>query len=536
MRTRASWLLATTASLAAFTIHDVHAAPACRVMDIDVHPEESPNADPGLRRALQIVAWLEKPDGTYVETVYITRDTGSYGLGNRPGRFDFNSAPTWPYGRRTTVFPVWAHRHGLTFPEVVFQDGAENNLSHSPTFCSGDTHYCAPRLRQPGWDAVSCASVAYTDKGTLGSGESLYPPRVDVIKKPDIDSNDVLQYPTLNPFDAVSKASPKSGDAATLSWTMPDDFPAGDYVLWLEVSREFDQNATYSATRYPGPMVAYGDYGAPYRGQPSIVYKLPITVGTTAFTATTSDWFGYGDPDGIDGSVRPPDDTITVDTPGSGAQRLGFVPGTTSRVRVNAGPEGDTQAPGGLRQFDATYTSRSATLSFVAPGDDQLSGTVTAYEIRYLVGADLTRDNFATAIVARPTFDIVNAGQVQEIELDKLLPETTYSVGVRAIDNCGNAGPLAIAKFTTPERAQGDVDACFIATAAYGSVMAADVEQLRHFRDTALSHSVLGQLAVTTYYTFSPPVAGVIGESELLRATVRDVLAPVVHAVRTYVF
>src|SRR4051812_41292640 len=77
---------------------------------------------------LQIVAWIEDAAGKYAATVFITQGTGRFGLGNRPGRFDFNSGPTppnkdnWPYGRRTTMFPVWAHKHGIVFPLVVFQD------------------------------------------------------------------------------------------------------------------------------------------------------------------------------------------------------------------------------------------------------------------------------------------------------------------------------------------------------------------------------------------------------------------------------
>jgi hypothetical protein len=43
---------------------------------------------------------------------------------------------------------------------------------------------------------------------------------------------------------------------------------------------------------------------------------------------------------------------------------------------------------------------------------------------------------------------------------------------------------------------------------------------------------VLGQLAVGTYYTFGPAVAGVVGESDLLRASARAVLSPLVAAVR----
>src|ERR1041384_7957419 len=64
---------------------------------------------------LQLVAWIETTTGTFVDTIFITQQTGTFGLGNRPGRFDFNSGPNWPYGRRITVFPVWAGRHGVRF-------------------------------------------------------------------------------------------------------------------------------------------------------------------------------------------------------------------------------------------------------------------------------------------------------------------------------------------------------------------------------------------------------------------------------------
>src|SRR5688572_11211087 len=75
---------------------------------------------------LQIVAWVETAAGAYVDTVYITQTTGRFGLGNRPGRYDFNSGPMFPYGRRTTTFPVWSRRHGLTFPPVIFQTSPDD--------------------------------------------------------------------------------------------------------------------------------------------------------------------------------------------------------------------------------------------------------------------------------------------------------------------------------------------------------------------------------------------------------------------------
>ena len=147
---------------------------------------------------------------------------------------------------------------------------------------------------------------------------------------------------------------------------------------------------------------------------------------------------------------------------------------------------------------------------------------------------DGQQDNPATATPISASVTPVGAGTVQTAcRSPHLLPLTPYSVGVRAVDVCGNVGPVAAgASFTTPDRQNGEVDACFVATAAYGSIMANDVELLRRFRDLALRHSVLGELFVEGYYTFGPPVAGVVGESELLRESARDALAPLVDRVR----
>ena len=72
---------------------------------------------------------------------------------------------------------------------------------------------------------------------------------------------------------------------------------------------------------------------------------------------------------------------------------------------------------------------------------------------------------------------------------------------------------------------------CFIATAAYGSKMQADVMSLRRFRDQHLLTNPLGQLFVAAYYAFSPPVAGAIATDENLRALARAALRPLVSAV-----
>lgn len=69
---------------------------------------------------------------------------------------------------------------------------------------------------------------------------------------------------------------------------------------------------------------------------------------------------------------------------------------------------------------------------------------------------------------------------------------------------------------------------CFIATAAYGSLMAPHVRILRNFRDRFLLGNNAGDSFVHLYYTFSPPIADFIAKHDSLRALVRISLLPVV--------
>jgi len=62
---------------------------------------------------------------------------------------------------------------------------------------------------------------------------------------------------------------------------------------------------------------------------------------------------------------------------------------------------------------------------------------------------------------------------------------------------------------------------CFIATAAYGTDTAEEIDILREFRDSVLLPSGLGARFVSFYYRTSPPIADFISRHEVLRTAVR---------------
>ncbi len=76
------------------------------------------------------------------------------------------------------------------------------------------------------------------------------------------------------------------------------------------------------------------------------------------------------------------------------------------------------------------------------------------------------------------------------------------------------------------------IGGCFIATAAYGTPTAKQIDVLREFRDVVLLKSTVGSQFVALYYKFSPPVADFIAGHEVLRTMVRELLVdPVVRVV-----
>lgn len=105
--------------------------------------------------------------------------------------------------------------------------------------------------------------------------------------------------------------------------------------------------------------------------------------------------------------------------------------------------------------------------------------------------------------------------------LEHLRPGTRYYVRAYAITGEG-------AVYYGPQHGFTTADACFIATAAYGSIGHPAVTILRQFRDTMLMTNAFGQALIDIYYRISPPLAQGISEHALLRWLVGLALLPVV--------
>lgn len=586
----------TLVGLAAASATLAPAAEAQRVIDIEYTPT---------RRA-QIAVWITRADGSYLRTLSLTQSVSLYGIGNRPGAMQMNSGFRWPYGRREGVLPVWAHARvaggNEPFRRVIFQDRtSEGYASRSSSDFSRDDHFCLSfsnaTTQRDALDAVSCASVFNSDKGryvtdadvaasyvepaearggvsapyALGL-DSLYPARRDTRRCAEAgcyDHEDLARFAddaraVMPEIDAVTAATPAEAVTQRLMFTVPDDWTSGRYDVYVEVNVEGDYAPGWSDTEYPTPRSPAGgapqtqwdywamSYGYPYRGQPSVVYRVPVQIGQTDVSGVT-DPIGYGSIDGrgpAGGAIQPMDPSIVDDptgAPGSGADRLHTQAGHGYRVRVRSQAAEACRLntpPSAIEGLEVSQyherrdAHRFAHLSMIAPSDDQ---GVVLYEVRY---SDQPITDESSFLRARPAsaarLEIealqvpldVPAGQPIDVDIGGLTFESHYWVAVRAIDACNATSPIAITEYTTPAIEFTTVSPCFVATAAYATPMAEEIGALRRLRDRHLRTNPLGSALVDAYYAVGPELAELIAEDDDRRAVARALLSPVVSLAR----
>lgn len=100
---------------------------------------------------------------------------------------------------------------------------------------------------------------------------------------------------------------------------------------------------------------------------------------------------------------------------------------------------------------------------------------------------------------------------------------------------CDKRMPVKISNKPSPSGSESQPakqSKCFVATAAFGSPLAAEVVALRRFRDEFCLRHAAGRAFIRFYNRAGPPMADIISRSALLRRAARIPLYGVCRALR----
>ena len=500
----------------------------------------------------------------YVDTIYMTAKTGIYGLGNRPGRFDFNSGPVpnpaagiddmWPYGRRITTFPVWAHRHGMTFPLVVFQDGDENNLSHSrrpeldrapAVLPAAQPHRHSQCWRRRATDRSGIPARARRrstpTRARSRRRDVALPAARGSRRKQMQDSAVGRDVPRASTRSMRSRERHRAGGTPTAALVAgADGSPPGDYVLWIEVARRSTSTRRYNATVFPAPTgIAYADVRRAVSR--SAVGRLQGAVHRRSRRSTV----GVDDrlrrlrrSDRHDGTLNAPDATITTDTPGSGALRLQLVSDNGMyRVRVRRPtPQADSGGSGRADRASSRSPSTSTTATLQLRRARRRRPRRRGHELRGSHPRQQRDDRRQLRRLDAGRRDRrrrrARASSRRSSSRASCRRPTTGSASARSTI-ATTPSPIAVTH-ADDRGPRGRLGRCVLRRDR--GVRLADGERRRDAAPVSATRCCARRCSASSPSrptTRSVPRSpGVVGESDLLRATARGVLAPIVDAVR----
>ena len=357
-------------------------------------------------------------------------------------------------------------------------------------------------------------------------------------------------------IDAVTMATPPADVAQAVMYSVPDDWPSGDYVAWLEINTEGDYNGAFNDVTFPTPegrpVGRVGDGHRLSLSRPAVggvqraVFARGIRDGDRGRHPT-----GYGSVDGLGSdaaTMHAMDGSITDDPaadPGSGVDRLRFPPGASYRLQVEVrdGEFCKNQSPPGLPAelvaepvADSKHSHQWARLRYNVPP----SGLpIAKYEVRYSAAA-ITADDPAVLhqgssrpgrqrgdgsldgarVGARPAARStwISAGSPRRRTTGSRFGRSTSATG-RGRTRSPRSPRRAInyTKLSGP---------CFIATAAWGSALEPTVAAMRRARDQLLAEVPLFAVAADLYGRSGPAAAGVLRRSDTARVLARQLLGP----------
>ena len=280
------------------------------------------------------------------------------------------------------------------------------------------------------------------------------------------------------------------------------------------------------------------------KGAISVSYTTNAGTATAGSDYTTTNGtLSWADADVADKTITVPvlDDTaaegneaftVTLSAPTGGAV-IGSNGTATITIRANDTP--------GTLAFTAATLTVAETVGNAVLNVSRSPGAAGAVSVQYSAasgtatsGSDFTATNgtlnWADGDFANKTISVPITADTST-EGDETLSVSIFNpTGNASIDTPSTATITISANAGGGGASGGKGGGCFIATAAFGTPMAAEVMELRVFRDHYLLQRGWGQRFVKFYYAHSPPIADFIRQHDWLRAAVRGVLRPLIWA------
>ena len=364
-----------------------------------------------------------------------------------------------------------------------------------------------------GFGAKDGASDGYNS----GEGDEIAPP------DPMAGINAYFYYPANPPFQKnlimsvtgpaasitwplVVKMVGETGDAEmTISWPDISSVPTKYSVLELQDTGDTTLADMRSVDHYTFSASQGQTYNFQVRAEAEEIPQYHLTISSTAGGNVTTPGeagpYTYDEGTVVDLVAEAEEGYRFVNWTGN-VSTIANVNGATTTITMNDDYEitaNFEQIPPG--QFSLTVSSTSGG-SVTVPGE-----------------ATFTYDEGTVVnLVATP-----NAGY----QFDKWTGDVSTIANVNGATTTitMNGDYSIVANF---EAVEGGGGGCFIATAAYGTPMAEEIQILRGFRDEYLLTNPVGQALVEFYYRVSPPIAEFITEHPAMKPVVKAGLVPAV--------
>lgn len=116
--------------------------------------------------------------------------------------------------------------------------------------------------------------------------------------------------------------------------------------------------------------------------------------------------------------------------------------------------------------------------------------------------------------------------------IDELEKINRYHSRQQSNSRSNNYNPNGNANMSSSSSDSFNSSSCFVATAAFGTDLAEEIDVLRDWRDNTLKYNLFGRIFVKFYYRFGPYLAKIVEKSNLLKSLVRKIIYKIIKLIK----